>query len=225
MKEEYQLEKWIWNQNDFEKMGWHDNPIWAMSFDDDVKFDLDYLLKWVKPQNNIGGYKFWISPATLIFKNPTNFRVEMETDFVNGLEIADIERKVQKGKTQFIIEAQEGRIVIETEEFTQIIRRPPTLQISQMLNDIERGPISFSMIPEKDYKPSELEIRGRTLSYKLDEHRNLKTKSQIEYDEFNFEELDPKERILKKRDYKNQIEELNSIIGNIENEMSEIYGW
>ena len=45
MKEQYQIEKWIWNQDDFEKMGWHDNPIWAMSFDDNVKFDLDYILK------------------------------------------------------------------------------------------------------------------------------------------------------------------------------------
>ncbi len=225
MKEEYQLEKWIWNQNDFEQMGWHDNPIWAMSLDDDVKFDLDYLLKWVKPPNNIGGYKFWISPATLVFKNPTNFKVEMETDFVNGLEIADIERKIENGKTQFVIEAQEGRILIETEEFTQIIRRPPTLQTSQMLNDIERGPISFSIIPEKDYIPSELEIRGRILSHKLDEHGNLKTTAQIELDEFEFEELEPKERILKKREYQKIIEELENKINDIEKEVGKIYGW
>jgi len=115
MREQYQIEKWIWNQNDFEQMGWHDNAIWAMAFDDNVKFDLDYIFNWVKPESKYGSYRFWISPVTLIFSNPTKFKVEMETDFVNGLEIADIEREIIDDKTTYIIQAQEGRILIETE--------------------------------------------------------------------------------------------------------------
>lgn len=101
-----------------------------MSFDDNVKFDLDYIFNWVKPENTNGSYRFWISPVTLVLKDPTKFKVEMETDFVNGLEIADIEREITNGKSTYIIEAQEGQILIETEEFRQIVRRPPTLQSS-----------------------------------------------------------------------------------------------
>lgn len=225
MKKKYQLEKWIWNQNDFEQMGWHDNPIWAMSFDDNVKFDLDYIFNWVKPAGAYGGYRFWISPVTLIFLSPTRFKVEMETDFVNGLEIADIEREISNGKSTYIIEDQEGRILIETEEYRQIVRRPPTLQISQALTELERGPISFSELPEKDYIPSEKEIKGRELSYKFDDLRNAKTKLQIKYDDFKFEELDPKSRILKRREFKSKIGKITREVERAEIEMNKLYGW
>ena len=225
MKDQYQIEKWIWNQNDFEKMGWHDNPIWAMSFEDNVKFDLDYIFKWVKPSNSVGSYKFWISPATLVFKDPAKFKVEMETDFVNGLEIADIKRTIVDGKTQFTIEAQEGRIIIETEEFLQVIRRPPTLQISQALSELERGSISFEEKSDKDYKPTDIEIRGRELSYEYDELRNRKVSLEIEFDEYNFDILNPKDRILKRREFKSQIEKLTSQVEKAESEMNKIYGW
>lgn len=224
MKEQYQLGKWIWDHNNFEQMGWHDSPIWAMSFDDNVKFDLDYIFNWVKPENENGSYRFWISPVTLVFKNPTKFKVEMETDFVNGLEIADIDREIKNGKSTFIIEAQEGRILIETEEFRQIVRRPPTLQISQALSELERGPISFSEISEKDFKPSERAIRGRELSYKFDDLRSEKNKLQIGFDEFNFEQLIPKDRILKKREFKDKIEQVTKAVQKIEVEMNKIYG-
>ena len=225
MKKQYQIEKWIWNQNDFEQMGWHDNPIWAMSFDDNVKFDLDYIFNWVKPQSENGSYRFWISPVTLIFTNPSKFKVEMETDFVNGLEIADIEQEISDGKTTYIIEAQEGRILIETEEFKQIVRRPPTLQISQTLTELERGPICFSEESEKLYKPSEKEIQGREISYKLDDLRNEKTNLKINYDKFNFDQLLPKDRILKKREFKSKIEVISLEVEKAESEMNKIYGW
>jgi hypothetical protein len=196
-----------------------------MSFDDNVKFDLDYIFNWVKPEVPNGSYRFWISPVTLIFMNPTNFKVEMQTDFVNGLEIADIEREISNGKSTYIIEAHEGRIIIETEEYRQIVRRPPTLQISQALTELERGPISFSEISEKDYKPSEKEIKGRELSYKFDDLRNEKTKLQIEYDDFKFEQLDPKNRILKRREYKSKIGKITEEVERVEMEMNKIYGW
>ena len=186
MKNKYQIEKWVWNQNDFEEMGWHDCPIWAMAFDYHVKFDLDYIFNWVKPESKNGSFRFWISPVTLIFMNPTKFRVEIETDYVNGLEIADINKEIIDGKSTYIIQAREGKVLIETEEYKQIVRRPPTLQISQVLPELERGPISFSEKSEKNYKSSEKEIEGRQLCYKFDDLRNEKMKLQFEYDDFKF---------------------------------------
>lgn len=224
MKEEYQIEKWKWNQDDFEQMGWHDNPIWAMSFDDDVKFDLDYLFKWVQPVSPNSNYRFWISPATLIFKNPTKFKVEIETDFVNGLEIADIKRKTINGKTNYLIETQEGRIIIETEEYEQIIRRPPSLQISQSLPELERGEYSFSRIPDKEFKPSKEIIERRELSYRYDELRNLKANAQIEFEEFDFYSLNPKERLKKKREFRTRINKLRDELKTVELKLEKEYG-
>lgn len=222
MQEKYKLEKWIWNQDDFEQMGWHDNPIWAMSFDDNIKFDLDYIFTWVHPKNEGGSFKFWISPATLVFKNPSNFKVELETDFVNGLEIAEIIKEKINGKTIYIIEAQEGKITIQTEEFYQIIRRPPTLQISQALMEIERGPLSFSEIPEKLYKPTAKQLRCRKLTHKLSDLRNIRTQLQIYLEDEKFGSVSPKERIIIRREHKSKIKSLSKEIEMLEDELLKI---
>lgn len=222
---QYHIEKWVWNQDDFEQMGWHDSRIWAMSFDDHVKFDLDYILKWVEPQNSYGTFRFWISPVTLVFRNPSKFKMEMDIDFVNGLEILDIERKSEKGKTQYIVEAQEGKIIIETEKFYQVVRRPPTLQIFQSLSEVERGPISFSEHPDTSYTSSPRAMQARELSYEFDDLRNQKTKLELEFAEFNFEPLTPKQRILKKREYKSLISELKNKITYAETEMNKAYNF
>ena len=224
MKSQYEIEKWIWNQDDFEQMGWHDNPIYAMSFDEDVKFDIDYLFKWVNPIPPNSNYRFWISPATLIFKNPTKFKVEIETDFVDGLEIADIEKEQIEGKTNYIIETQEGRIEIQTEKFVQIIRRPPSLQIFQHLPKIERSEICFSTSPEKNFNPSQEIIEARELSYRLDDLRNLKNNAQIEFEHLDLYSFNPKERLIKKREHKSKMDKLTIEIELIEEKMKEKYG-
>jgi hypothetical protein len=72
MKQEYAVEKWIWTEADFEVMGWHDSQIHAMAFfpeEFELVFDIDYIFEWIDPQPNETYYKFWIAPATLVFKN------------------------------------------------------------------------------------------------------------------------------------------------------------
>ncbi|MEQ8198297.1 MAG: hypothetical protein ABRQ27_09870, partial [Clostridiaceae bacterium] len=64
MIEEFNVEKWVWTTNDFEKMGWHDCKIHAMAFDElnfKILFDIDYIFKWVEPGED-ERYHFWISP-------------------------------------------------------------------------------------------------------------------------------------------------------------------
>lgn len=219
----YHLDRWKWNQDDFELMGWHDCHIWAMSFDDNVTFDLDYILQWVPPKISIGSFRFWISPVTLVFKNPSKFNVEIEMDVVNGLEIVDIEREKEGGRTQYIIETREGRITIETEEFYQIVCRPPTLQIFQFLSKLDRGECSFSEHSDKGYTSSSRAIMARELSYKFDDLRNKKLKLESEFEEYNFQLLNPKERIIKRREHKAQISELSIMLASIERELSETY--
>ncbi len=46
----YQLEKNIWTDTDFEKMGWHDNHIYKIRLIKDLELDIDYILQWNSPE-------------------------------------------------------------------------------------------------------------------------------------------------------------------------------
>ncbi|MCB0667142.1 MAG: hypothetical protein KDC80_15035, partial [Saprospiraceae bacterium] len=54
-----------------------------------------------------------------------------------------ISKVYEEGITKYIIETNEGDIEIQTDEYTQIIRKDPILQEYQALTIEARGPISF----------------------------------------------------------------------------------
>src|SRR5260221_10243754 len=90
MDETYELEKWIWTEQDFEEMGWHDCHIYAVAFlPETFEFvlDLDYICKWVNPKPPAENFSFWVSPATLVFENVHD--LELDT-FDCSLDIADL---------------------------------------------------------------------------------------------------------------------------------------
>ena len=205
----YKLEKWIWSNNDFEEMGWHDCPIYALKFDDKVSFDLDYLFKWNEPEIEGMPYTFWISPATLVFENVTLFKVNFITDFVNGLEIDKISKSTLENSTEWIIETQEGSITIHSDSFKQIIRRKPTLQFSQSLSDEERGENYFSEIPEKEYLESKELIQKRKSEFELYELATKRNCLMKEIENLNPEKLGTKEFLLSKRSLNEKIDQLN----------------
>lgn len=41
--ENYELEKWVWTENDFEQMGWHDATIYGVRLNQNLEIDLDYI--------------------------------------------------------------------------------------------------------------------------------------------------------------------------------------
>jgi hypothetical protein len=205
----YKLEKWIWSNNDFEKMGWHDCPIYALKFDDKVSFDIDYILIWNQPENDRMPFTFWISPATLIFENVTLFKVNFLMDFVNGLEIDQISKSTLKNSTEWIIETQQGTITLHSESFQQIIRRKPTLQFSQCLSDEERGDKYFSEIPEKDYLESHALIKKKKTEFEQYELASKRNSLRIEVENLNQEKSDTKEYLLTKRNLNEKIDKLN----------------
>ena len=48
----YKLEKWIWDDSDFDQMGWHDCKIHGFAFysdDYELVLDMDYLFEWLNP--------------------------------------------------------------------------------------------------------------------------------------------------------------------------------
>ena len=62
-------------------MGWHDNKIHAISFNDEsseLSFDIDHIGKWVIKKK---AYQFWLVPATLVFRNV--YDINIATDSLN----------------------------------------------------------------------------------------------------------------------------------------------
>ena len=72
MSDLYTLEKSLWTETDFEEMGWHDATIHAIATPNsefEIAFDIDYILKWVDPAEDQTHFRYWVSPATLVFWN------------------------------------------------------------------------------------------------------------------------------------------------------------
>ena len=155
-----QLEKIIWTHEDFEIMGWHDNRIYAMGVDNEAFeffLDIDYIIKWIEPKQEFGGYKFWISPCTLVFENAFDIEINLSIDGSQpegGLEISNIS-KAPSNKSggvsrlnnathwDWTIETEQGDITFTSTGYTQYIRKLPILIESQTIDRSIRGPISF----------------------------------------------------------------------------------
>jgi hypothetical protein len=164
-KERYILEKPVWTEADFEKMGWHDVVIHGFSFNlpqYELLFDIDYIFAWVDPEPPSEYFSFWISPATLVFQNVHDFRVNIKGCL--GWQLQGIERNKEqvprnspyindKKEWEWTLEANEGQIRFFSTGFTQFTRSVPRHRTKQSLKLEDRGGISF----ERLVKPKEIE--------------------------------------------------------------------
>lgn len=155
MPQEYALEKWTWSEEDFTRMGWHDALVHAFSFqpsDGEFLLDLDYIVEWVAPAPGEASYRFWSAPATLVFSDVTDLRIELEPfpDF----EISDISRSDPHAPGDredtspsvdwlWTVEFHNGRVTFRSTGFTQWFRRSPVFSSSPSLTLEERGGLSF----------------------------------------------------------------------------------
>ena len=156
MIEQYQVEKWIWTDADFDVMGWHDSNIYAVAFlyeTFEFALDIDYIFQWVHPAENETYFKFWVAPSTLVFENVYDLKFDIEIDFGSGLEIASIERsepkKIEAGDLKdrnewlWTIETHQGEISLRATGYKQYIRKKPVFGQSQIVEKDVRGEISF----------------------------------------------------------------------------------
>ena len=155
MSNEYNLEKMIWTESDYDKMGWHDSKIHAISFRPD-KFefllDLDYIFEWVNPSDNEQDYKFWVSPVTMVFENTYDVCFDIKTD--SGLEIQDIKRdSPRKPKNAdyiskeiewlWSIECLQGNISLRSVGYKMYVKSDPILLNTQSFDLDQRNGINF----------------------------------------------------------------------------------
>ena len=156
MIEQYQVEKWIWTDADFEVMGWHESQVYAVAFFSETfefALDIDYIFQWIHPTENETYFKFWVAPATLIFEYVYDLKFDIEIDFGGGLEIDFIERtepkKIEAGdfagrdEWRWIIGTHEGEINLRATSYKQYTRKQPVFGQSQAIETNVRGGISF----------------------------------------------------------------------------------
>jgi hypothetical protein len=158
MERFFNLEKPIWDENDFEQMGWHDSKIYAIAFKDEsfeLLLDIDYIVKWVAPNEKESYFKFWVAPATIVFRNVWDLNIGLEYDL--NLEIQDLQRgdvkkpqntNVTSGSLEYDwkIEVNNGEITFKSIGYKQYFRKDPILLNTQKIDLLERGGISFGLI-------------------------------------------------------------------------------
>jgi hypothetical protein len=156
-KDEFELSRTVLTEEAFEEMGWHDCQVHSIAFfpdENEIGFDIDYILKWVKPGSDETYFKFWVSPATLIFHNVNEVKTELEP--TSGLSIDRIVRSdprnpinfeyLEQKKQEWLwnVECMEGEIKMYSIGYSLFLRKPPKLYGKQFLTLAERGGISFS---------------------------------------------------------------------------------
>ncbi|GAB2967975.1 hypothetical protein GCM10027048_43490 [Hymenobacter coalescens] len=134
--EAYELEKWLWTEADFDRMGWHDASVYAWRLaGEELLLDIDYIFQWNQPEVEGAGFTFWVAPATLVFWEVQN--VEFDFDFIGGLskenalEIDGIEKEPDG---EWVIQFHNGYLSFRAAGFTQYIRRTPSFEFGQQVS-------------------------------------------------------------------------------------------
>jgi len=118
--------------DNFSSYNWHDCPLYAIRFNDNLELDLDYILEWELQRDDT--YRFLVVPAELVFFDVKNLSISIEADFVNGFEIY----KIIRSENLWTIQLQEGWIKFEASHFKQSHKKKPIWSDNQYLSESER---------------------------------------------------------------------------------------
>jgi hypothetical protein len=146
---EHGLTKSLWSDADFDGMGWHDARLHAFTaLSDSFEFvmDLDYITKWVHPTPPKKNFKFWVSPATLVFRDVHRVTIEINMQTLEALEIIHVQRTLLVEKPpdwRWSFELSAGNLFLNSSGYTQYFRRTPVFQDFQQLELLDRGGISY----------------------------------------------------------------------------------
>ena len=157
MSAAYELEKWVWDDGDFDRMGWHDATIHAIAFgatDFELSLDVDYIFAWVKPAEGEKNFRFWVAPCTLVFQNVYDVRLEAMGCGGPLIEVNELRRDDPRRpknaefigcelEWQWTFDGHHGELGFRSVGFTLYVRRAPVLLDAQVLDLAERGGYSF----------------------------------------------------------------------------------
>lgn len=153
--ENFNIEKWIWTEEDYDRMGWHDATVRAVAFLPETyefALDIDYVFKWISPQEDEKFFSFLVAPATLIFENVNDLMIDIEP--FDDVQLQDIQRRdARKPKNVtyihreiewlWVIDSNVGEITLWSAGYRQYIRQKPSRTKEQKLPLDIRGGFSF----------------------------------------------------------------------------------
>lgn len=129
----------IKTDNDFDQLSWHDSTVYSINFpdlNDNMKFDLDYIIEWIKEENR--SYKFILAPAILCFENVFNLSIKLTFEDYTELSINEIKRSNKRllpnGKVyvwDFFMLLDRGNIEFSSSGFRQHFTDIPQLSSDQ----------------------------------------------------------------------------------------------
>jgi hypothetical protein len=160
---EHGLDKLIWTDADFDRMGWHDSYIHGFHSglrpergEFDFLIDLDYIVRWIDPTPPSEYFSFLIAPATLVFHGATEIKITI-THGGGDIRVDGLSRVAERLTPNGIDKDyhwvfEPGVISLWATGFTQYFRRPSVRMRRQWLELEERGGVSFAkgMTDEKD---------------------------------------------------------------------------
>jgi hypothetical protein len=212
---DFQLEKWVWTEKDFEQMGWHDATVYGLRLNQNLELDIDYILQWNQPDTEGLHFTFWVAPATLVFEKPTGISFELTQSMDDKwLEIQDIELEFADSKKNWTIITQQGDISFEADSFKQIIRKRPTFQLGQSIPYDERGGYSFDLTigdrEKEEVRADIVERKKKDLEAYETLKRALITKKDLEtlFEKRDSGQIQTKDYLTEKRKIKKQIDSL-----------------
>ncbi|WP_083270079.1 hypothetical protein [Lacunisphaera limnophila] len=161
------LEKSVWSEADFEKMGWHDVVVHALAFDTErheLLLDIDYIFAWVDPLPPSRYFSYWLSPSTLVFHDAWDLKFDYDSAF--GLQLGGIVRREarvrphphpegKKEEWHWNLEGNEGELMFWATGYSQFTRHLPMHHTGQSWSLSERGGVSFEKpkIPKPPNQP------------------------------------------------------------------------
>ena len=152
----------VFNEADFEKLSWHDNPVYSFSIDNDIAlwksdliFDVDFIVEWLCALGRTAQFK--IAAATLTFHHVTDLKVNVDWGD-SGMQVAvgemvlnhiarqpvekqliRLDRPYYRWTLRLNSPRPGGEISFGASGFTQVLRQEPVLCDEQKLKPAERA--------------------------------------------------------------------------------------
>lgn len=118
----------------------HDSIMWAMRFDDNLFFDIDCLIGCEKDGKTLLNL---IVPITLVFYDVENFRMNVECEWINGMEIDMIRVEETKSELKINVVLQEGEITFVSKTYKALLKGDVIKTTKSCLTEEERGGYNF----------------------------------------------------------------------------------
>lgn len=150
MSESFNLQKFLWTQSDFEQMNWRNATVYAFAFLPkrfEFVLDIDYVLQQINQTESQPN--FLVTPATLVFENVRDFRIELEPN--REIEIVNIKRN-EAGKAEnsneskWTIETNQGSLTFAATGFKLHFKGMPVFGRNHSLDLDFRGGFSFTRV-------------------------------------------------------------------------------